>query len=256
MAEPLPGLVITRPIDQAKRWVDALSREGLRAAAVPLVEIAPPRDPQAVAQAWQTLAGQSLVMFVSGSAARCFFDAGPPAQPWPQPVVAACTGPGTAAALRELGLAGAQIVAPPAAAGRFDSEALWSVLSAEPWRGKRVLIVRGDDGRDWLAERFREAGAVVDFVAAYSRRLPTWTPAEQRSADEAIGQPRAWWWLFSSSEALRALPLLRPQANWRAAVALATHPRVAAAAREIGFPEPRLIAPTVAAAAAALRGHS
>ena len=33
--------------------------------------------------------------------------------------------------------------------------------------GKRVLIVRGDGGREWLAERLREAGADVTLVAAY-----------------------------------------------------------------------------------------
>ena len=42
-------------------------------------------------------------------------------------------------------------------------------------------------------------------------------------------------WLFSSSEALAALRALQPLAQWGAATALATHPRIAQAARDIGF---------------------
>ena len=42
-------------------------------------------------------------------------------------------------------------------------------------------------------------------------------------------------WLLSSSEALTNLQSLVPGIDWSAAGALATHPRIAAAARSAGF---------------------
>ena len=35
-----------------------------------------------------------------------------------------------------------------------------------------MLLVRGDGGREWLAERLADAGAGVHAVAAYTRRAP------------------------------------------------------------------------------------
>ena len=43
-------------------------------------------------------------------------------------------------------------------------EHLWSLLAAMPWRGRHVAVVRGEEGRDWLASQWQEAGADVRFV--------------------------------------------------------------------------------------------
>jgi len=42
-------------------------------------------------------------------------------------------------------------------------------------------------------------------------------------------------WLFSSSEAIANLQLLAPGQSWQQARAVATHPRIAQAARAAGF---------------------
>ena len=59
---------------------------------------------------------------------------------------------------------------------RFDSEALFAALSTRlglaSLNGRPVLIVRGDGGREWLADRLREAGAQIEFVCAYRRVVP------------------------------------------------------------------------------------
>ena len=66
-----------------------------------------------------------------------------------------------------------RIVSPAVDAAQFDSEALWERLRSRDWNGARVLVVRGDGGRDWLADRLRDAGATVATVGAYRRIAPT-----------------------------------------------------------------------------------
>jgi uroporphyrinogen-III synthase len=53
-------------------------------------------------------------------------------------------------------------------------------------------------------------------------------------------------WLFSSAQALEHLALLVPQADWSDRTALVTHPRIAVAARALGFERVYLSRPTVA----------
>jgi uroporphyrinogen-III synthase len=94
-----------------------------------------------------------------------------------------------------------------------------------------VLLVRGGEGRDWLGERLLERGVAVETVMAYSRRRPQWDAAQEALAASASGDA----WLFSSSEAIANLRALAPQLQWRSARAIATHPRIAQAARDAGF---------------------
>jgi uroporphyrinogen-III synthase len=165
------------------------------------------------------------------------------------------------------GLPAHQVDAPPAEAGQFDSEALWRQVQGQITPGARVLVVRGDlrddgpetdkpesgadqptttpgVGRDWLAQTLRQAGAEVDFVVAYQRSAPVWGPAEQALASRAACDGSVW--LFSSAEAVAHLPKLLPQQSWAQARAVATHARIAQAARDLGFATVRESRPTLA----------
>jgi uroporphyrinogen-III synthase len=204
-----------------------------------------------VRAAWQRLPGLDLVMFVSANAVAQFFALGPEHGPWPVGVRAAATGPGTAAALRLAGVPEEALVEPAADAPSFDSEALWARLSAEPWAGRQVLVVRGEDGRDWLAETLRGQGAEVGFVAAYRRQAPKPDAAGAALLAQAQAAPAAHLWLFSSSEALGHLRTLAPAADWAHSRAVASHPRIAQTAREAGFGQVVLAPPTPAGVAAA-----
>jgi uroporphyrinogen-III synthase len=112
-----------------------------------------------------------------------------------------------------------------------------------------VLIVRGDGGREWLAETLRGAGAQVEALAAYRRVAPQPDEAQRAVLDAALAQPRAHLWLFSSSEAIDRLDALagaRGPAAWREARAIATHPRIAARARALGIGRVHEAAPGMA----------
>jgi uroporphyrinogen-III synthase len=214
--------------------------------------IEPAPDAGAVRAAWTQVPGAALVMFVSANAVSHFFAARPVGGAWPAGTLAGSTGPGTSAALREAGVPAAQI-AEPDPAGPFDTEALWQRMAGLDWSGRTVLVVRGEGGRDWLAEQLRAAGAKVHFVAAYRRVAPDLGGAGERLVQAALDQPATHRWHFSSSEAIEHLRQACPAADWTASQALATHPRIADAARRAGFGSVSLVGVHPADVAAALQ---
>lgn len=239
-------ILVTRPEPQASDWVEQLRAEGEHAQALPLIEIGPPPQSQAVHEAWTALPGTRMVMFVSPNAALWFARQRPDAQRWPPGTLAAAPGPGTAdtvsACLKDAGLQADQLISPSPDSEQFDSEHLWPLLEPLPWDGHHVLIASGGDqgearGRQWLTQRLQEKGARVSAVLAYQRRPARWTDAQQRLALLARQHPDEHIWLLSSSEAIDHLVQawadqggLPPGAR-----AMATHPRVAENARLAGF---------------------
>ena len=249
-------LLVTRPQPQAAEWVVRLRARGIDALALPLIEIAGPAEPGAVAAAWSGLGGFDLAIFVSPNAAARFFDARPAGLDWPAGTLAAAPGPGTARALEGLGIAPNAIAEPPSDSPQFDSDALWPVLAARrDWRGARVLVVRGDGGRDALGAQLRSHGAQVGHVAAYRRLAPSFDAAALAVLDAALTDPARHAWLFSSAQAIAHLAAARPQAaaSGAFATALATHPRIAERAREAGFRTVFESAPTLAAVVGCLQ---
>lgn len=263
-------LLVTRPDPQAAAWVARLAAAGFDARALPLLRIvAMPRATDApvlvaadagdaaagplrpLDAAWQGLAGRDLVVFVSPNAVAHFFAAGPEGARWPAALRAAAPGPGTGDALRAAGVA--QVITPAANAAQFDSENLWQQLARQSWTGRSVLIVRGDGGRDWLAEALRNAGARVDFVQAYRRAAPAFDAAQRALLEAALARPHEHVWLFSSSEAVGHLDALAPGADWSAARAIASHPRIARRARELGCGQVSTVPPSFEAVVEAAR---
>lgn len=242
-------LLITRPQPQAVQWVEALRARGIDAQALPLIGIEPV-DGGADA-AWRRLASFDLAVFVSPNAVSHFFLRRPAGIDWPPALRAATPGPGSAAALRESGVA--SVIEPAADAAQFDSEALWQQLAADNWHGKQVLIVRGDGGRDWLADRLRTAGAAVTHLQAYCRTVPALDAAQRALFDAACAQPANHLWHFSSSQAIDHLEQLAPGVVWSAAQALASHPRIVERARLLGFGSVRCVPPSLDAVAALMQ---
>lgn len=249
-------VIVTRPAAQADTWVHSLSQHGIEAVALPLIDIVPPADTSAVQRAWRDLACRRLVVFVSPNAAQQFFAQRPDSAAWPATVLAATVGPGTTQTLKSHGVPAACIVEPAADAPQFDSESLWQQLETRDWRGAAVLIVRGDGGREWLADTLRERGADIAFVAAYRRAAPRLDAAAQSLLDGAIARPADHLWFFSSSEALDHLAQLRPTTDWSASRAIATHPRIAQRARDCGFGDIHASRPTLDAVVACIQSFA
>lgn len=243
-------VVVTRPEADAPGWAQGLQAAGLDPLLLPLIDIGPVTDPQAVQalhQAWQQVSHCTGVMFVSGNAVAHFFAQKPAetasGQAWPAIKNRAwATGPGTVRALLRAGVAARWIDSPDHEAGQFDSEALWTVVQSQVQPGDQVLIVRGADavgtttqgaGRDWFAAKVAAAGGQVHFAVAYQRAAPVFTDVQQGDAQAAAVDGSVW--LFSSSEAIANLQVWLPQQSWGDARAVATHARIAAAAKQLGF---------------------
>ncbi|MEX8493602.1 uroporphyrinogen-III synthase [Sphaerotilus sp.] len=244
-------VVVTRPQPQADDWVVRLRALGQAACALPLMRIERSAAFDAdVACTWAVLAQHRLVMFVSPNAVLAFFAARPAGLRWPEATLAGATGPGTVAALRSQGVDVASIVAPPMDAATFDAEALWThALAQRDWARQSVLVVRGEDGRDWLADTLGRAGASVACLAAYRRGPPLWLGALDEALARVVAQPAQHIWLFSSSQCishLLAVDALADAARRTAVLevpVLATHPRIADTARRGGFRQVVPVAP-------------
>lgn len=247
----LPAVLVTRPAAEAAGWVADLQKRGIPAEALPLIDIAAVDDFGPARDCWNSITSYAALMFVSGNAVECFFAVRPAASAgFPPGLRFMAPGPGTARRLLAVGVPAAQIDTPPPEAAQFDSQSLWEVIRRRPWAGQRVLIVRGQSaggsnpegvldtaapGRDWLARRFGESGAAVDFVSVYQRRPPQLDKAAQERIRRSQHDGSVW--LFSSSEALTHLQILPglERLDWSKARAIATHSRIAQTAREAGW---------------------
>lgn len=250
-------LIVTRPQPQAAQWVQALQQAGVDAVACPLIEIAPPDDPQALEQAQQDLPNAQAVMCVSAQAVHYLLQG----QQIPAHTRFWAPGPGTAKALLAAGVSPSQIDSPPPTATEFDSESLWPVVASQVQLGVRLLWARGQSangsmGRDWLIRQCEAAGALVHSVVVYQRRAPQWTTAQQVQVSQWVEQDA--WWLFSSSEALQHLQQGCPQQDWCGAHAMVTHPRIEETAQKMQFGEIIKVRPALADVISAYlaRGHN
>ena len=228
-------VLVTRPATQATDWVVRLRGKGIDAAALPLIGISPAINTMPVVLAWVRLGQRKLVVFVSPNAVEQFFGVKPAGMFWPAHVHAGSTGPGTSQALLQAGVPRDMLIEPAANSLQFDSEALWTRLDGMDWHGASVLMVRGDGGREWLADKLRAQGAEVGKVVAYHSVAPSFTKPQRAQLNAALAWPQHHLWLFSSSEAITHLAAAVTFADWHKAWAIATHPRIAARAQELGF---------------------
>jgi len=166
------GVLVTRPAHQAAPLARLIEQAGGTPVLFPAIEIAPPRDPAALDVVLDRLDTFDLAAFVSPNAVEQAFRAlRARGRSWPPQLAAACVGRATAAALEQHGVS---VVAVPEQ--RFDSEALLAHPRLADVAGRRVVIFRGDGGRELLAETLRTRGAEVTYAECYRRAPPQTDP--------------------------------------------------------------------------------
>jgi len=171
MNKPLQGrrIVVTRPAAQAARLADLIAAQGGEPVLFPLLEISPAADPAPLQQAVSRLDEYALAVFISPNAVDFSLPQLLTQRTWPSDLQAAAIGQSTVAQLATYGIT--RVIAPRQ---RFDSEALLELpeLQSDLVVGKKILILRGDGGRELLAETLSKRGAAVDYVTCYHRSAP------------------------------------------------------------------------------------
>jgi uroporphyrinogen-III synthase len=228
-------VVITRPAPQAGKLAARLSAAGRPVVLLPLLEIHPLADQAGLAAALAGVASYDLVAFVSPNAIDAAF-AHIPA--WPAAVSIAVLGEGSRAALLKHGVdPGRTTILSPNHPTRSDSENLLESMDLDALRGKRVLIVRGESGRELMADGMRAAGAQVDTLAAYRRTTPSLTPQLSRQLMSLADAPHEW--VVTSSEAMRGLHDLAQKlaivAKLQQQHFIVPHARIEQTARRLGY---------------------
>jgi uroporphyrinogen-III synthase len=253
-------IVVTRPRDQAAQLARSIAQAGGVPLLFPLLDIAAVQDTRELHEQISRLAQFDLAIFISPNAVHygvaAIRSAG--ALPCPPQYVGgkssgsdgadgrhlpqsagyasnvslppslkiATVGQGSAKALRELGIA--SVIAP---AERFDSEGLLALPELQDVTGWRVMIFRGDGGRELLGDTLKARGAMVEYATCYVRSKPKQDAGMLLSAkpdaitvtsSEALGY--LWQMLDENArKVLRNTPLFVP------------HARIAGLAREQGW---------------------
>ncbi|MCX8016916.1 MAG: uroporphyrinogen-III synthase [Rhodocyclaceae bacterium] len=162
----------------------------------------------------------------------------------------ATVGKSSEQALRRHGLD--DVVAPQE---RFDSEALLALPAFADVAGLRVVIFRGDGGRDLFGDTLKSRGAHVDYVTCYRRVKPALDPAPlirlwQEGRLDAI--------TLTSSEGLRNLWEMvgKLGQSWlKKTPTFVPHARIAEQARDLGLARVILTAPADAGLIAGLNAY-
>ncbi len=201
-------ILVTRPRDQAAGFAQGIAEAGGIPVLLPLLEINPVENGEVPQPS--DLASADLVVFISPNAVKYGLTALPPG------LKIAAVGAGSARALKEAGVA--DVLVP---AERFDSEGLLAELPQVA--GWRVVIFRGDGGRELLGDTLRARGAQVEYVTCYRRSKPPLDMNLLQSADLIT---------VTSSEAMGYLSEITPE---RATPLFAPHPRIAELARLQGW---------------------
>jgi uroporphyrinogen-III synthase len=163
---PLDGrsIVVTRPARQAVVLARLVEGAGGRALLYPAIEIQAATGPLVDASI-AALATFDMAIFISRNAVE--YGLARAQRVWPTGLAVAAVGAGTRRALESAGMSG--VIAPE---GPADSEALLDEPQLKAVAGRRIMIFRGEGGRELLASTLRARGATVEYAECYRRMRP------------------------------------------------------------------------------------
>ena len=220
-------VLLTRPADDCAALAAILAENHLFGSCMPLLAIEPLTLTATQLDVLRSTHRYSAVIVVSKPAARLAIDqlgAEANQSAW------FSVGAATAAVLQEHGL---RVTYPETA---DDSEALLNLAqlrTALQTPQPRVLIIRGEGGREALAEHLRAQGVAVDYLQLYRRCLPQYAAG---ALSERIDSERLNGLVVSSGQGLQHLQELAGE-QWstlRSMPLFVPSPRVAEMARAAG----------------------
>jgi len=223
------GILVTRPRQQAQALAALIESAGGEALTFPVIEIEDLPDLRPILALIDRLEAFDLALFISPSAVHKALNLVRSRRGWPQQLRVATVGRGSR---RELERQGFEDVIAPSA--HSDSEALLALPELQDVSGKRIVIFRGDGGRELLGDMLAERGAQVEYAECYRRARPRADNAPLLAAWARGGVHAV---TVSSSEGLANLfdMLGKLGQHWlRTTPLFVPHARVAEAARRLG----------------------
>jgi uroporphyrinogen-III synthase len=242
---PLSGLriAVTRPREQGTKLCREIEQLGGACIAFPLLDITPLLDNAELRLSLSRLQDCQLAIFISPNAVRYGMEAIKQAGGLPATLQIATIGLSSAKALHELGVQ--KVIAPTL---RFDSEALLALPEMQHVRQQRVLIFRGNGGRELLGDTLTLRGALVEYITCYQR-----SKSQADAGTLFAGNPDAI--AVSSSEALQHLWQLTDMTQRAQLTDLplfVAHERIATEAQHLGWKHIVSTSPTDAGLLSAL----
>ena len=232
------GILVTRPREQAAGLAGRIHALGGTPILYPVLEILDVSDLSELDALIGRLDTFDLAIFISPTAVHKAMNLVRARREWPLGLRAAAIGRGSAKELAHYGLA--SVLAP---SGKFDSEQLLALPELQQVAGQRVVIFRGDGGREILGDTLTARGARVEYAECYRRSRPDAGAGEllrhwARAELDAV--------TVTSSEGLRNLYDMvgKLARHWLKRTPLfVPHERIAAAARELGLERVELTGP-------------
>jgi len=233
---------LTRPQGRNGSVPERLRAMGMRVYELPALELRPLAPTQGV----PSPGDYDIVVFVSRYAVqrylRLLADVADGVPVWPVDTIAATVGASSASALIRSGIIPHSRIVHPSEASSQDSESLLAILLERRIRMKRVLIVRGTQGREWLARSLTERGARVDFLPVYERVPAAWQPGIRTVLAQALERPAHCVFLLTSSEGILAMARRLGEsglsAQWPNAAFVVIHERIGATLQSVLASQP------------------
>lgn len=160
-------ILVTRPAGQSRGLEQLIRAAGGVPVLFPTIEIKPPADAARLNELLARLDRFDLAIFVSPTAVARAWEYIAAARGWPENLKAAAVGQGSVLALAERGFH--DVLAP---AQQTGSEALLALPALREVAGKRVVIFRGEGGRELLGQTLAQRGATVEYAECYRRAKP------------------------------------------------------------------------------------
>ncbi len=171
--KPLTGIkiLVTRPAHQAHHLASGIRKMGGQPILFPVLEITDVDNLQPLLQLIDRLETFDFAVFVSPNAANKAMPLINAMRKLPPNLKIAAVGNGSAETLQHFGVN--NIFTPTS---RFDSEALLDSAELKHMKNKRVVIFRGNGGRQLLGDTLVKRGATVEYIACYHRGRPDIDP--------------------------------------------------------------------------------
>ena len=220
-------VVTTRPSGQGVNLCRALRRRRFKAWNLPAVRLLPTANPDAARDALARAVTGDAMIFTSPAAVRHALALWPSSDSLDADILA--VGAATARTLRRAGLGPVTVPQQASTEGLLALDVLAGVSD------KRIAIVGAPGGRALLGNSLAERGAQVQRVNVY-RRGPARLDARHWRAIERSQPPLLV--TLTSAQAVGMLAERLPVAAWRhlrSAIALASSPRLARLASQLGF---------------------